>query len=46
MLHNVSNGCFGEAATQNLASRPKAGQGRERQFCSWEIVDQPNIFGH
>tara|TARA_R110002126_G_scaffold289977_1_gene446033 strand:- start:10193 stop:10342 length:150 start_codon:yes stop_codon:yes gene_type:complete len=30
MLHNVSNGWFGKAATQNLSSRPKAGQGRKR----------------
>jgi hypothetical protein len=40
MLHNVSNGCFGEAATQNLASRPKAGQGR---FVSSQGEARPNF---
>jgi hypothetical protein len=28
MLHNVLNGCFGEAAVQHLGVWPKAGVGR------------------
>jgi hypothetical protein len=45
MLHNVSNGWFGEAATLNLASRPKAGHGHLRQMSMFGSEAQTDASG-